>query len=76
MYHMTKADQAVEGSIILVGAPPRRALSHSGCDLKALQMNMQLILIRWLKLYKFKLGHNAAQATKYICCAKVADAVD
>ena len=38
-------------------------------DLKATQMNLQYSLIRQLMVYNFKLGHNAAEANKNICCA-------
>ena len=37
---------------------------------------MQHSLIREVMLHKFELGHNAAEATKNICCAKVAGPVN
>ena len=39
-------------------------------------MNMQCSLIQELMFYEFKLGSNAAQATKIICCVKGESAVD
>ena len=45
-------------------------------DLKAAQMNMQSSLIQGFMLYKFELAHNAAEATKNICCVKGEDAAD
>ena len=55
-------------SVVVVGALTCCALLHLVCDLKAAQMNMQYSLIQELMLYKFKLGHNAMEATKNICC--------
>ena len=46
------------------------------CDLKATQMNIQLGLIQELTFYKCELGHNAAEATKNICCVKSERLVD
>ena len=34
------------------------------CGLKAAHLNVQHCLIQELMLYKFELGHNAAEATK------------
>ena len=45
------------------------------CDLKPTLMNVQCSLIRELLHYKFKLVHNAAEATKNIC-VKSEDTVD
>ena len=45
-------------------------LLHSMCDSKATQMNVQHHLIQEFLLYKFKLGHDATEATKNICCMK------
>ena len=45
-------------------------------DLKAAQMNMQCRLIQELMLNEFKLVHNAAEATKNICCVKGEGTVD
>ena len=39
-------------------------------------MNIQCILTGELLLYKFKLGYNAAQATKNICCVEGESAVN
>ena len=39
-------------------------------------MNVKYSLIWELMFYKFKLDHNAVEATKDICCAKVEDTVD
>ena len=41
------------------------------CNSKAAEMNMQCSLVKELMLYKFKLGHNTAKATKIIYWAKV-----
>ena len=53
-------------SIVVVGALTRCALRHSVWDLKAAQINMQGSLIWEFMLYKFRLGHNVAEATKNI----------
>ena len=39
-------------------------------------MDVQCSLIRELLLYEFKLGHNAAETIKIICCAKGEAAAD
>ena len=75
VYHVTKADQVVVGthygcSILVVGSLTRCVLLHSMCNLKAAQMNMECNLICELKLYEFRMGSNAAEATKNICCVK------
>ena len=44
--------------------------------LEATQMNVQCSLIQKLVLYKFELGHNAAEATKKICHVKGESTVD
>ena len=49
------------------------ALLH---DLKATQMNIQHSLIQEIMIYKFKLNHNATEATKNICCIKGEGSVD
>ena len=46
------------------------------CDLKAVSMNVQRSSIRKLMPFKFKLGHNAAEAAKNISWAKYKDTVD
>ena len=46
------------------------------CDLKIAEMNLQCSLIQELRLYKFKLGHNAMEVNKNICHVKNAGAVD
>ena len=46
------------------------------CNLKAVQTNVQRMLIWDLLLYEFELNHNAAEATKNICCAKGEGTVD
>ena len=46
------------------------ALFHFMCDLKVAQMNIQYSLIPLIILYKFKLGQNAVEANKNICCVK------
>ena len=52
-------------SIVVAGA-----LKHSVSDLKAAQMNKQCSLIWELMLYEFKLGNNAAEATKNVLYKK------
>ena len=66
----------VVGSIVLVSALTYCALLHFMFDLKASQINEQHSLIQKLMFYKFKLGHNAAEATENICCMKSEDEVD
>ena len=39
-------------------------------DLKATLMNVQRSPFQELMLYIFKLGHNASEAAKIICCVK------
>ena len=68
--------ELIVDSIMVVGALTCCTLFHSECDLKTAQMNVQRGLIRERILYKFKRGHNAAEATKKICCAKSKGAVD
>ena len=46
------------------------------CDLKAAQMNVKHSPIQKNMIYKFKLGHYAAAATKNICCVKGERLVD
>ena len=61
------------GCIVVVGVLTR-ALLHPLCDFKAGQMNLQHSLIRELRRYAFKLGHNpAAGETENICGAKGED---
>ena len=62
------------GSIVVVGALTCCALLCSVYDLKAAPMNMQHNLIWELVLYKFKMDHNAMEATKNIYCVKDGDA--
>ena len=64
------------GSIVVVGVLTCCALLNSVCNLKGAQINIQCNLIQELMLYKFKLVHNATEATKNICCAKGKGAVD
>ena len=59
-----RMEPVVVGIIMVVGAMTHCALLYFLCDLKAAQMNVQHNLIRGL-------GHNTAEATKNICCAKV-----
>ena len=66
----------VVGSIMVVGVLTSCALLYCVCDLKAAQMNMDCCLIWKLMLYKFKLDHNTAEATKNICYAKGQSVVD
>ena len=73
---MTDAVPAVVGSIMVVGVLPCCALFHSVCNFKGAQMNMQCSLIHELMLDKFKVGHNAKEATKTICCEKDESTVD
>ena len=73
---MTKAVQAMVGSIVVVGMLTHCTLFLSICDLKETQMNMQHSLIWELRLYEFKLSHNVTEAVENICCAKDEDAVD
>ena len=40
------------------------------CDLKPTQRNVLYCLIWKLMPYKLKLGHNATETAKNICCAK------
>ena len=61
---------------MIVGALTCCALLLSLCDLKAAQMNEQCSLIQILMLYKFKMGHNSAKATKSIYYAKDEGAFD
>ena len=61
---------------MVVGALTRTALLHSMCDLKSVQMKVQHTLIRELTLYELELAHNAAEATKNICCVKGEGTVD
>ena len=61
---------------MVVGALTYCALLHSVFDLKATEINMQPSLIWELMLYKFKLSHNTAEATKNICYAKDEGTVD
>ena len=63
-------------NIIVVSMLTCCALLHSIFDLKAAQKNVQHSLIWEHMLYKFKLGHNAMEATKNIFCAKGESAVD
>ena len=46
------------------------ALLHSTCDLIDPKVKVQCSLIQELILYSSELGHNTAEATKNICCAK------
>ena len=62
--------RATVGSIVVVCVLTRFALPHYVCDLIASQMNMQRIFTRAVRLYRFKLGQNATEAAKKICCAK------
>ena len=55
--------------MMLVGALTCYALLHSLYDLKAAQMNVQLMH------YVFKLGLNAREANKNICCMKSEGAI-
>ena len=61
---------------MVVGALTHCALLNSVCDLTPPPMNRQHSRIRDLMLYKFELGHNGAEVTKNICCAKDKGAVD
>ena len=45
-------------------------------DFKAAQMNIQCSLIQELMVYEFKLGHDAMETTKKICCVKGEGTVD
>ena len=45
-------------------------------DLKAAKMNVKRTLNRNFIHYKFELDHNAAEATKSICCEKDKGTVD
>ena len=63
-------------SILIVGVLTFHALLHSTCDLKAAQMNMQCDLIWESMLFKFKLGHDAMEASKSICYVQSEDTVD
>ena len=70
IYHMTKAVQTVETSIMVVGVLTHYNLLHSTCDLKAAQVNVHHSLILKLILNKFKLGHNTVKDIKNIWCVK------
>ena len=59
-----------------MGALTHYSELYSACDLKASQLNVQHTLIHELMPYKFKLCHNAAEATKNISCAKSECEVD
>ena len=67
---MTKAVQAVVGSIMIIGALTCSALLHSVCDLKSAQMNGQYSLIQEPMFCEFELSHNSVEATKNIYCGK------
>ena len=64
------------GIIAIVGALTRCALLQSMCDLKAGQMNMQHSILQEFMPYESVLGHDAAEATRNICCVKVDSTVD
>ena len=63
-------------SIMVDAALTYSALLYFMYDLKIAQMNIQYTLIQELILYKFKIGHNALEATKNICCGKDEGTVD
>ena len=65
IYHVILAVLAMEVSrILVVGILTHCALLHSVCDLKATQMNVQHSILWEFMFYKFKLAHNAMEATK------------
>ena len=66
----------VVDSIMQIDEQTHGQFFHSMCDLKAIQMNIQLSLIWEIILYKFKLGYNTQKTTKNIFCAKGEGAVD
>ena len=66
----------VVGSIVVDGVLTGCTLLHSVCNLKASQMNVLHSLIQEIILYEFKLGHNAAEATKNICCVTKGEGAD
>ena len=63
------------GSVVVVGALTP-ILLHFARNLKKVQVNEQRSQIWELLLYEFELGHNAAEVTKNICCAKGEGRVD
>ena len=58
----------VVGSMILDGGLMCSALLHSVCDLKTAQMNVPYSQMQ--ELCRFKMGHDAAKATKNSWCMK------
>ena len=67
VYHVTKAVQAMEGSIMVVGVLTYCALLNSLCDLKAAQINM---------LYEFELGHDTVEVIRNASSVKGQVTVD
>ena len=67
---------AVLCSIVVVCTLTCCAMLPSVCALKAAHTNVQLNLIRELRLYVFETGHNNVKATKTIYWAKRDNAVD
>ena len=66
---------AVLAIIVVVGVL-KNILVHLVCNLKATQMNRQHNLIWALKLYEFKLGHNAMEIFKIFFHVRGEGAVD
>ena len=61
---------------LVVGVLTHCPLLYFLCDLKPSQMNVQHNLIQQIMPYDFEMSHNAAEATKNICCTKDERAVD
>ena len=57
---------SVVGSIMVICALTCCEMLHTMCDLKVTQMKMQRSLIQEVMFYKFKLGHNIAEAAKQL----------
>lgn len=66
----------VLGSVVVAGVLICYPLIECVCDLKSTQINVEYSLIQELMFYKFKLSHNAMEATKLIHCVKGEGAVD
>ena len=60
----------IDGSFVIGGALTHSAMLHSMLGLKAIQVNMKCTPIWKLMLWEFKLGYDATEITKNICCTK------
>ena len=73
---MTKADQAVVDSIVVVCVLICCALLYFMCYLKVSQKNVQHSLLWELISYKFEIGDNVMETTKNVYCLKGDGVVD